>query len=59
MSFPQAVPADRQIVGAFFGVLLMAILMWAFFTYLERYAERKERELEKELEELEQGGDVY
>ncbi|ASJ13292.1 hypothetical protein [Thermococcus thioreducens] len=56
---PQTVPTDFQIVFGFLGIALLLLATWFFFDWIERYAERKEREIEEELEELEETGEVY
>ncbi|WP_281176052.1 hypothetical protein [Thermococcus celericrescens] len=41
------------------AVALILLAAWFFFDWMERYAERMEREIAKELEELEETGEVY
>ena len=38
------------------SLFVMAVLFWVFLSYMERYAEKKEKELKKELDEE---GEVY
>ncbi|NJE04029.1 3-dehydroquinate synthase [Thermococcus sp. MV11] len=59
MQFPRAVPTDFQIMVGFLSVALLLLAGKFFFEWLERYAERKEREIAKELEELEKAGEMY
>ncbi|WP_246454762.1 hypothetical protein [Thermococcus camini] len=56
---PQTVPTDFQIVVGFLSVALLLLATWLFFDWMERYAEKKKREIAKELEELEETGEVY
>jgi len=56
---PHSVPTDRGIILGTLGLLVMALLYWAFSRWLRKYAERKEKELEEEVKELEEGGRVY
>ncbi|NJE02408.1 hypothetical protein [Thermococcus sp. JdF3] len=56
---PRTVPADFQIVFGFLAIALPILAAWFFFDWMERYAERMEREIAKELEELEETGEVY
>ncbi|AEK73529.1 hypothetical protein GQS_08165 [Thermococcus sp. 4557] len=56
---PRTVPTDFQVVFGFLAVALILLAAWLFFRWMKRYAERKEREIEKELEELEETGEVY
>ncbi|NJE29927.1 hypothetical protein E3E38_02530 [Thermococcus sp. 18S1] len=59
MYFPRAVPTDFQVVFGFLAVALILLAAWLFFDWMERYAEKKEREIAKELEKLEETGEVY
>nr|QEK15970.1 hypothetical protein FPV09_09790 [Thermococcus aciditolerans] len=56
---PRTVPTDFQVVFGFLAVALILLAAWLFFDWMERYAEKKEREIAKELEELEETGEVY
>ncbi|WP_297092791.1 hypothetical protein [Thermococcus sp.] len=56
---PHAVPTDFQIVFGFFGVALLLLVLWLFFDWMEKYAEKKKEEIERELEELDEAGELY
>jgi len=56
---PQTVPTDFQILFGFLGIALLLLAVWFFFDWMERYAEKKKQEIEKELEELEETGELY
>ncbi|AMQ18559.1 hypothetical protein [Thermococcus peptonophilus] len=56
---PQSVPTDRGIILGTLGLIIMAVLYWALSRWMDKYAERKERELEEEMKELEDEGKVY
>jgi len=56
---PQTVPTDFQIIFGFLGIALLLLVFWFFSDWMKRYAEKKEREIEKELEELEETGELY
>ena len=52
---PQTVPTDFQIIFGFLGIALLLLVIWFFSDWMKRYAEKKE----KELEELEETGELY
>ena len=56
---PQTVPTDFQIIFGFLGIALLLLVFWFFSDWMKRYAEKKEREIEKELEELDETGELY
>jgi Na+/melibiose symporter-like transporter len=56
---PRTVPTDFQSLFGFLGIALLLLAVWFFFDWMERYAEKKEREIEKELEELDETGELY
>ncbi|WP_258083636.1 hypothetical protein [Thermococcus thermotolerans] len=56
---PRSIPTDFQIVFGFFAIALLLLAIWFFFDWMERYAEKRAREIEEELEELEEMGEVY
>ncbi|NJE49732.1 hypothetical protein [Thermococcus sp. 9N3] len=49
----------RTLAAAFLLTALGGVALYVLADYLKRYAERKEREIEEELKELEDSGDVY
>ena len=58
-SFPRSIPTDSQLLLGILGLALLLFLNWMFFNWMEHYAEKKEKEIERELEELEETGEVY
>ncbi|MBP1911419.1 hypothetical protein [Thermococcus stetteri] len=58
-SVPQSVPTEGGIILGTLGLLAIAVFYWALSLWLKRYAERKERELQEEVRELENEGKVY
>ncbi len=56
---PQSVPSDSQILLGFLSIALFLFVMWMFFNWMERYAEKKEKELEREVEEIDETGNLY
>ncbi|WP_156961707.1 hypothetical protein [Thermococcus guaymasensis] len=51
----QTVPTDSQILFGLLGIALLLLVIWFFSDWMKRYAEKKE----KELEELEETGELY
>ncbi|EEB73686.1 hypothetical protein [Thermococcus sp. AM4] len=49
----------RTLAAAFLLTALGGVALYVLADYLKRYAERKEREIEEELKELEESGDVF
>ncbi len=56
---PQKVPTDYQILATLLALGVFSIVMWFLSNWMKRYAERKEKEIEGELKELEDTGDVF
>ncbi|WP_297438621.1 hypothetical protein [Thermococcus sp.] len=56
---PRTVPTGFQILFGFLGIAMLFLTVLFFFDWMERYAEKKEREIEEELEELEDTGELY
>ena len=59
MAVPQSGPTLLQLAELVGALLAMWIVSHFFFSYMERYAERKEKEIEEELKEEEDTGDLY
>ncbi len=59
MAVPQSGPTLLQLAELIGGLLIMGIAFHFLFDYIERSAERKEREIEEELKEEEETGDLY
>ncbi|WP_297066272.1 hypothetical protein, partial [Thermococcus sp.] len=49
----------KGLIFGFIAIVIMIILVYLLTVYFEKYAERKEKEIEEELRELEDGGDVF
>lgn len=56
---PRTVPTDSQILFGLVGIAVLFLVAWFIFDWMTKYAERKKRELEEELEELEKTGELY
>lgn len=56
---PQRVPSDFQILFGILGVVLLFLVFWLFSNWIKGYAEKKEKEIEEELKELEQTGELH
>ena len=56
---PQTVPKDSQILFGLLGIAVLLLVAWFFFGWMQRYVEKKKREIKEELDELEETGDVY
>ncbi|ASJ05335.1 MULTISPECIES: hypothetical protein [Thermococcus] len=56
---PRTVPTDGQILLGFLGLAILLLAGKFFFNWMEGYAEKKEREIAKELEEIEKRGEMY
>ena len=56
---PQTVPTDSQILFGLLGIAVLLLVAWFFFGWMQRYVEKKKREIKEELDELEETGDVY
>jgi uncharacterized protein involved in exopolysaccharide biosynthesis len=52
-------PSWTKIALMFALALISGVLMYLLGGLMERYAERKEKEIEEELRELEDSGDLY
>ncbi|WP_297522029.1 hypothetical protein [Thermococcus sp.] len=59
MAVPQSGPTLIQLGELIGGLLVMGIAFHFLFDYMERYAERKEKEIEGELKEEEETGELY
>ncbi|NJF25696.1 hypothetical protein [Thermococcus sp. Bubb.Bath] len=55
----QPAPTDKGILLAVLGLAALAVFFWALSKWMEGYAERKEKELQEEVKELEDEGKVY
>jgi len=59
MTVPQSGPTLLQLGELIGGLLIMGIAFHFLFDYIERSAERKEKEIEEELKEEEETGELY
>lgn len=56
---PQRVLTDSQIFSALLALGVFSIVMWFISNWTQKYVERKKREIEEELKELEQTGELH
>ena len=59
MTVPQSGPTLLQLGELIGALLVMGIAFHFLFDYIERSAERKEKEIEEELKEEEETGELY
>ncbi|WP_297416719.1 hypothetical protein [Thermococcus sp.] len=59
MSVPQSGSTLFQLVELIGSLLIMGIVFYFILGYIERSVEKKEKEINEELKEEEETGDVY